>query len=164
MRKMILALFMGSLLWIGNVQAGDPARGEYAPDAPIKVTSDRLEGSDADGRVIFKGSVVARQGDVSIYADELVVVYAEASRDIDRVEALGQVRIVQGERVASGDRGVFSLKQGRIVLTGSPRIFEDGNYVSGEEITVLLDEQKSIISGGQDGRVEAVIQPGGGKP
>lgn len=133
-------------------------------DAPVTVTSDRLEADDKLHQVRFLGNVVARQGDVAIYAKELVLVYPDSGRDIDRIEASGGVRIVQGNRVATGEKATFFNRERKVVLTGSPRVYQGDDFLEGDEIIVLLDQQKSIVKSEHGSRVNAIFHPKGERP
>ncbi len=137
--------------------------GKSTTDQPIDIRSDRLEANDAKKQMRFIGNVVARQGDLTIYAQELILFYAEGEGDIDRVEAHRDVRIVQGEKVATGQKGVFFNREAKIVLTGSPRVNQGEDFISGEQITVFLNEERSEVSGQDGGRVNAVFHPKGQK-
>lgn len=126
---------------------------------PIYITSDRLEADDAVNLVRFEGEVVARQGDVVIYADRMTVFYRPEDREVERVEALNNVRIVQGAKVATGQKGLYYRNEGRIVLTGSPRVHQGEDFIEGDEITVFLGEERSIVSSEGGSRVNAVFHP-----
>nr|NIQ94931.1 lipopolysaccharide transport periplasmic protein LptA [Desulfuromonadales bacterium]NIR34267.1 lipopolysaccharide transport periplasmic protein LptA [Desulfuromonadales bacterium]NIS42845.1 lipopolysaccharide transport periplasmic protein LptA [Desulfuromonadales bacterium] len=127
---------------------------------PIRVRSDRLEAEQQMNRVTFSGSVVAEQGGVTIYADKLILHYRGDSREIEKVESFGDVRIVQGERVATSQKAIYRSDEGRIVLTGSPKVHQGQSFIEGDEIIFLLDEEKSLVKG-KEGRVNAVFQSGG---
>ena len=128
-------------------------------DKPIQVKSNELS-SDGSGKVAtFIGSVVARQGDLTIYCDRLVVHYGARERDISKVEALGNVRIVQGNRQGQAGRALFDNKAGTITLEDNPRVSQGNDTVTGKVITFYINEQKSVVTGGAGRRVEAVINP-----
>jgi len=131
----------------------------YDKNQPINITSDRLEADDVARQVKFLGNVVASQGEVVIYSAVLTLFYTEGSQEIDRVEADGDVRIVQGERVATGEKAVFYRADGRIVLSGNARVHQGADFVEGDEITVLLGEEKSVVQGKGGSRVNAVFHP-----
>ncbi len=151
------------LLALSGSALGEPLTANLAADAPISVSADRLEANETLREVRFVGNVVARQGELAIYARELAIYYQAKGRDIDRVEALGEVRIVQGTRVATGQKASFFNRERKIVLTGSPRVYQGDDFVEGEEIVVMLDEEKSIVKGNQGTRVNAVFHPKGTK-
>ena len=65
---------------------------------------------------------------------------------VTRIEAEGLVRMVQDGRRAVADRAVYERAEEKVVLTGSPKVWEDKNVVSGREITVFLDEDRHPIA------------------
>lgn len=148
------------LLFVGLALAADrtPAS-RYDSSQPINISADRLEADDVNRQVKFLGNVAARQGDVVIYAAVLTLFYREGSQEVDRIEADRDVRIVQGDRVATGDKGVFYRADGRVVLTGNARVHQGADFVEGDVITVLLGEEKSIVQGREGSRVNAVFHP-----
>ncbi len=126
---------------------------------PVEVTSDRLEADDIAQTLVFIGNAVATQDDVTIHGKRLTVEYKGEKREIEKVIAEGNVRINQGTRVALGERAVLYHPEGRIVLTGSPEVHDGENFVKGQEITVYLNDKRSVVSGGAGGRVNAVFAP-----
>lgn len=126
---------------------------------PVEVTSDRLEVDDLAQTLVFIGNAVATQDDVTIHGNRLTVKYKGEKREIDKVIAEGDVRIQQGTRVAVGERAVLYHSEERIVLTGSPEVRDGDNFVKGQEITVFLNDKRSVVKGGAGGRVNAVFAP-----
>lgn len=126
---------------------------------PITVKSNEMTADNKGKSAIFSGKVVAKQGDITIFSDKLVVNYADNSGEVEKVEALGNVRIIQQNRTGFADQAVYDSRNGRIVLTGTPRVVKGGDSISGKVITYYLDDDKSDVSSGGDPkeRVEAVI-------
>jgi lipopolysaccharide export system protein LptA len=135
---------------------------------PIKIKSDQLVTDNARKMATFTGNVAARQGDLTIYSDKMVISYSDTEGGISSSEVSGNVRIIQGERRAQADHGVYDAKRGTIVLDGNPKVFQNSDMVSGKVITYYLDQEKSEVTSGQGSRVEAIIHPKGkgndGKP
>lgn len=134
---------------------------EDRSNLPITIKSNEMTADNKGKTAIFSGKVVAKQGDVTIFSDKLVVGYAETSKDVENVEALGNVRIVQQNITGFADHALYENRTGRIVLTGSPRVVQGGESISGKVITYYVDADKSDVSSGGDpkARVEAVINP-----
>lgn len=130
-------------------------------EEPIQIKSDRLHTDNDRKMATFSGNVAARQGDLTIYADKLVVSYAEESGDISSAEVFGNVRIIQGERRAQAEHAIYDARNSKIVLDGNPRVFQNSDTISGKIITYYLDQDKSEVTSGVDSRVEAVIHPKG---
>lgn len=126
---------------------------------PVKIVSDRLEADDMARKVKFIGHVVVRRGDVTLYAQEVLVTYLQGKGDIEEIIASGEVRIIQNDRIATAARAILYQKDARIVLSGSARLLQGKDSIEGEEITVFINEEKSIIKAGQDGRVQAIFHP-----
>jgi len=126
---------------------------------PIKIKSDRLLTDNNLKMATFEGNVAARQGDLTIYSDKMVIKYADEEGGISTAEVFGNVRIIQGERRAQADHGKYDAKQATITLDGNPKVFQNKDIVSGKIITYYLDQDKSEVTSGSGSRVEAVIHP-----
>ncbi len=129
---------------------------------PITIKSDELKADKKDKTAVFTGHVVARQDDVTIYADKLVIYYGNQENDVDKIEAIGSVRILQTNRVGTGGHAVYENREGKVTLTGNPKVTQDKDSLSGKIIVYYLDEERSEVTGGPATRVEAVIHPGSG--
>lgn len=128
---------------------------------PLVIKSDELQADTKSKTATFSGKVVAKQDDITIYCDRLVVRYAEHGGQVDKVDAFGNVRIVQQNRIGTGQHGTYFSKEGKITLTGNPRVVQGKDMVSGQEITYFVNEEKSLVTGSSKERVTAVIHPKG---
>jgi lipopolysaccharide export system protein LptA len=124
---------------------------------PITVKSNDLAADNKGKTAVFSGKVVAKQGDVTIFCDRMTVYYGNTQGDVDKIEADGNVRIVQENRTGVASHAVYESKLGKITLTGgNPKVMQGADTVTGEIITYFVDEERSNVSGG---RVEATIHP-----
>lgn len=127
---------------------------------PIQIKSNDLLTDNATRTATFSGKVSARQGDVTIYSDKLVIHYSPNDKDVDQVEAFGSVRIVQENRLGEADHAIYESKTGKITLNGgNPKVVQGQDVVTGNVITYFVDEQKSVVTSGPDKRVNATIYP-----
>ena len=78
---------------------------------------------------------------------------------ITRIEALGKVRIVEGDRVATGDKAIYYTQEDKIVLLGNPQLWQGENSLKGREIIFYHKENRAVVEGEINKRVEAVIYP-----
>lgn len=181
---MVLGLML-ALLAGGVPAGGQAAAGKQKVEVPLHISASRLEADQDKHRVVFKGKVKAVYGDSTLYADELVVIYQpKPSRSqaggtsqevspleglggetIDRIEALGKVRLVQGDRVATGTKAIYYRSKDEIVLLGQPQVWRGENHLRGSKITFNLASQKVVVEGSPQQRVEALLYqaPEGGK-
>jgi lipopolysaccharide export system protein LptA len=143
---------------------------------PITITSDNLVYEYKDGVIVYRGDVLAVQGDVKIRSNELRITLAKSGKDagaeeaggatlasassskLDAVVASGNVRIDQGTRWAVGGKATFDQKNRTLVLTESPVLHDGPNEVAGDRVVVYLDEDRSVVEGGRR-RVKAVLFP-----
>jgi lipopolysaccharide export system protein LptA len=141
----------------GTVAASTPAA-SLRSSQPIKIKSNELLTDTANRTATFVGKVTARQGDMTIYSDKLLIKYSEKDDAVETVEATGNVKVIQGDRQATAGRAIYDNKAGKIVFDIAPRVYQGDNVVSGNMITYFVEEQRSLVSGG---RVEAEIHPRG---
>ncbi len=134
------------------VSAASPTHKDRS-NLPITVKSNEMTADNKGKTAIFSGKVVAKQGDITIFSDKLIVNYADKSGEVDKVEAVGNVRIVQQNRTGFADQAVYESRNGRIVLTGNPRVVQGGDSISGKVITYYVDDDKSDVSSGGDPKV-----------
>ncbi len=78
---------------------------------------------------------------------------------ISRIEAVGKVRFVQGDRVATGEKAVYFAPEEKLVLMGNPQLWRGDNSLRGHEIVFYLKENRAVVTGEAKKRVEAVIHP-----
>ncbi|HEX9024795.1 MAG TPA: lipopolysaccharide transport periplasmic protein LptA [Geobacteraceae bacterium] len=139
-------------------------------DQPIQIKSSELTTDTANRTATFSGKVSARQGDITIYCDRLVIYYSDKEKEVDKVEAFGNVRIIQGNRTGQAGHAVYENRAGKIILDEKPRVYQGEDFVAGDVITYFLDTQKSVVTGGSGGVVRAEIHPkkkekdGGARP
>jgi lipopolysaccharide export system protein LptA len=125
---------------------------------PVNINADTLEYDNKRNMVAFKGHVVARQGDMVIFADAMNVTY-EPKGKLKQIEAQGGVKIIQADRIATGDTITYYNEEQKIVLNGNPRVWQGDNVINGEKITVFIKEERSIVEGSPANRVSATIVP-----
>jgi lipopolysaccharide export system protein LptA len=150
-------------------------------DKPIKITSATLEVRDKDKMATFAGDVHLVQGDTTMRSKTLVVFYDDdpsakpgtpsasgqggpaQNQQIKRVEAKGNVIVVQKDQTATGETGVFDMKANTVTLVGNVVISQGPNVVKGDTLTVDMTTGVSRIACGkaqEKCRVTGLFQPG----
>ncbi len=134
-------------------------RPEDIGKGPIDITADHLSADSAKESVTFEGNVVVKQDGVTLQADRVLAEYSRGARAIEKITAEGNVRVSQAGRDARAARAVFYNLEQRIVLSGGADLTYGENSLKGETMTLYLRENRSVVTGGEGGRVRAVIQP-----
>ncbi len=133
--------------------------GFKAGDEPIEIASDTVEADQKQNRVAFKGNVIAKQGDVTLYTNTLIVLYDETTKKIKEIRGIGNVKIVQLERRVTSHQVTFDQDENKVVLEGDAVIREGENVVRGERVVYYIDEEKAVVEGSGKGRVSTRITP-----
>lgn len=155
-----MPVFLLMILLAGSVCAAAQPSPQRS-GLPIELKADELFSDSNSRTATFTGKVSAKQGDITIYADKLVIRYAQETKDVDRVEASSNVSIIQGNRRAVAQHAVYETGKGTIVLTGNPKVYQGNDTIAAKQITYFVDEQRSTATGGQGERVNVQIYPKG---
>lgn len=126
---------------------------------PITVSADSLVFDNRTRVLTYSGGVVVTQGDMKLESQTLTVALDDqADSHLKEVVAAGVVRLSKGTRWATAGRAVFDQTRRTVVLSDNPVLHDGLNQVSGEQVTVYLDEERSEVKGG-NGRVRALLFP-----
>ena len=133
--------------------------GFTASRAPIDITSDTVEADQKTNTVTFKGNVVAKQEDTTLYANTLTITYDQTAKRLKEIVAVGNVKVVQLDRRATGQKATFDQDKNKVVLDGDAVVREGTNVIRGERIVFYVDEERSVVEGGKGSRVSTSITP-----
>jgi lipopolysaccharide export system protein LptA len=139
--------------------AGGKGFGFSASRAPIDIVSDTVEANQKENTVTFKGNVVAKQEDTTLYTNTLVIRYEGENKKLKDITAIGSVKIVQLDRRATGQKATFYQDENKVVLDGDAVVREGENEIRGERVVFYVNEERSIVEGGKGGRVNTRITP-----
>jgi lipopolysaccharide export system protein LptA len=177
---------LSAVVGASGAAGAQPQAGNAPPNAlqgfsqnrnePIKIDSASLEVRDKDKTATFSGDVQLVQGDTVLTCKKMVVFYntdaknaaakdSTDSKSIRRIEVLGDVVVTQKEQKATADKGIFDMKTNVITLVGNVVISQGPNVVKGDRLSVDLTTSVSRVECAKSSRcrVQALLQPGGGK-
>ena len=133
--------------------------GFTASRAPIDIDSDRLEADQKKNTITYKGNVVAKQEDVTLYANTLVILYDPDTKKLKEIIATGNVKVVQLDRRATGQKATFDQEKNKVILDGDAVVREGTNVIRGERIIFYVEEERSVVEPAKGGRVSTSITP-----
>jgi lipopolysaccharide export system protein LptA len=126
---------------------------------PVRIDADTMEFDYKTRILTYRGAVTVTQEDMTLHSNTLRVTLDPEHADKPReVVAEGKVQIDKGARRATGGRAVFDNAARTVTLSEDARLHDGPNEVAGERVVVYLDEQRSVVEGGQE-RVRAVLYP-----
>ena len=169
------------MFWAVSPPADGAAPKKEEAGVPLRITAARLEADKEKGIIIFSGQVKAVHGDSTLYSDQLWI-YLETkpeppkgavkpppekadqspledmgAEQIDHIVAKGNVRMVQEDRVATGDEAIYYKDRDEVVLTGNPQLWRAENTLKGERIIFNLKTNKVLVESSPQRRVEALL-------
>ncbi len=138
--------------------------GMRASRAPIDIDSDSVEADQKKNTFTFKGNVVAKQEDVTVYCNLLTVYYDGETKKIKEIVATGNVKIVQQDRRATSQKAIFYQDENKVVLEGEAVVRQGDNVIRGERVVHYIDEERSYVEPAKGGRVTTRITPSQKEP
>lgn len=145
----LMALSAGAL---ASAQGAMSALKGHNSNAPIDVTSDRIEVQDRADRAIFAGNVNVRQGSLTLDTARLTVAYSSAGGvQIQRLDASGGVVVRSPSETARGNFGIYDLDRKLITLVGAVQLTRGGSQVNGQRLVIDLRSGRAVVDGGPAG-------------
>jgi lipopolysaccharide export system protein LptA len=133
---------------------------------PVRITSARLNYTDAERRIVLDGGVTAKGSDATLTGQQMTVFLFPQSQtpqsatagpgglgQVERIVAEGKVVITQPTRHASGDRLVYTAAEDKFVLTGGsssgpPSIFDaERGKITGDSLTFFRHDDRVLVEG-----------------
>jgi lipopolysaccharide export system protein LptA len=151
--------FLGSVALLASLTAGSvsvAAQGIGLPgqsnDRPIEINADQgIEWQQKTKAYIARGNARAAQGDVAVHADTLTAYYREndgGSTDIWRIDAIDNVRIVTPTQRAFGDKGIYDVDNGVLVLTGRVRMETETDRITARDSIEYWEKRNLAVARG----------------
>ncbi len=161
-------------------------------DQPVRIEAATLVVRDKDKVATFSGDVKVVQGDTTMKCKSLVVFY-EGDTDADkagaaakpagkamqaatpgpggeqkikRLEAHGNVVVIQKDQTATGELGIFDMKTNTVTMTNNVVMMQGQNVLRGDKLIVDLTSGVSRVESGKNGqgRVQGLFIPGSAGP
>ncbi len=138
----------------GSIEPSEEKEKAKKASSPLDITSEILEVDKENRLVVFRGKVRAKQEGLQILSDELRAFYDEKGEQIERIVALGNVKINGEDISAIAERAEFIPSEGKIILSGEPEIWQGNDRLEGEEVVIFLGNKRIIVK-----KARATISP-----
>jgi lipopolysaccharide export system protein LptA len=161
-----------TLLALSALLLAEPAFAQatrgHDSNAPIDITSDRIEVQDRADRAIWVGNVHVVQGDMTMDAARMTVAYRKATTpganpEIGRIDASGNVTVVNPTERARGNFGIYDLDKRMITLIGAVALTRGTNTVNGARMVINLDTGRATVDGSAVGGTGGSTSASGGR-
>ncbi|RKG80674.1 hypothetical protein D7W79_07350 [Corallococcus exercitus] len=106
---------------------------------PVDLSADHVTGDR--NQAVLTGNVVVKHQTMDIRCDKMTGYY-NATRQVTRVVCAGNVRAVDGDRQARGERADYDVPSGVLVVTGSPEARQGNTYLTGTKVRLILGNER----------------------
>ena len=158
--------------------AAAPAHAQFSAGAGGNISLEADDAVSANGVTTLTGQVDARQDDVRILADKMVIYsnsagtgaagapsLGAAGGDIKSIIATGNFYYITPEQNVRGDKGVYTAASDSFEVTGNVVLVQDGSVVRGNKLIYDLGTQRARVLSdckgrrcGRDRRVAILIK------
>lgn len=150
---------------LAQTQGGLSVLRGHNSNAPVDVSSDRIEVQDRADRAVFTGNVHVVQGDMTMDAARVNVAYSRAPTpgadpQIQRIDASGGVTVVSPSERAKGNFGIYDLNRRIITLIGNVSLIRQGNTVNGARLVIDLNSGRATVDGSAVGGATSAAKGG----
>lgn len=120
---------------------------------PVEITAEQgIEWQQKEQIYIARGNARAAQGDVAVYADRLTAYYRGTdggATSVWRIDADEAVRIETPTQKAYGDKGVYDVENGILVLTGrNIRMVTETDRITARDSLEYWDKKSLAVARG----------------
>ncbi|HET9451452.1 MAG TPA: LptA/OstA family protein [Aggregicoccus sp.] len=135
---------------------------------PVDIRAELFELLGNKNQASYKGNVRVRHRTLDLRCDELTAHYSRGNaQQVQRVECVGNVVAVDGDRTAKGERADFDVASGTLVVTGSPEARQGPNYMRGTKVTLTVGNRRIRVENAEtifETSPEGLPQLPGGAP
>jgi lipopolysaccharide export system protein LptA len=162
-------MLRGILLASTALMLASPAAAQTRHDssAPLDVSSEHVELQDRAGRALLSGSVIIKQGELTLTAPRMTVSYtgkvSDGSPEVSRLDASGGVTVTRPEQSARSQYAVYDLNRRVITMLGAVTLRQGANTVQGARLSINLDTGRATIDGSGVGGSTPGVQSQGGR-
>jgi len=125
----------------------------------VEITAGSLTFSQGNGSAEFIGEVLAKQGSLKIATERLLVEYVkkgtEITGNVDKMTAIGDVTLSNGEVAAEGQKAIYTVTTGMVKMTGNVLLTQGPNAIAGNVLNIDLNTGNAVF----EGRVRTILQP-----
>jgi lipopolysaccharide transport protein LptA len=121
--------------------------------SPTRVEASKLFLDKSENLAHFTEDVVLRRGDMTVRGPRMDARY-DKTGEVTRLLLSGGVEMREGDRRAVAQRADYDPRARELVLSGQPRLFDRGDTLAGERITLNLDSHEVRVE-----RAHGLLRP-----
>lgn len=122
-------------------------------DKPLEILADQgLEWQQKARAYIARGNASAKQGDVTVHARVLTAYYKETATGgstVYRLDADDDVRIVSPTETVYGEKSIYDIENGVLLVTGKPRLVTQSDHISARDSLEYYPNREYLVARGE---------------
>jgi lipopolysaccharide export system protein LptA len=138
----ILAIFATAVHAQGEKKVKKRAEGQTV------ITANKLDYNYRSNIAVFKGNVVVKDPEIRMTADEMSITLDRTNSVVKQVVASGSVHVTFEDKIATGRNAVYNALKGEIELRGDAQIMRGEDIVKGDRIIFWMKEGKMVVEPG----------------
>lgn len=123
-----------------SAPARQPTLGPVQLRNPVEISAKLVTGDRS--QAVFTGDVQVKHRTMDLRCDKMTAFYTGGSQEVTRVECAGNVRAVDGDRSARGERADYDVPAGVLIVTGSPEARQGTTFMSGTKVRLALGNER----------------------
>ncbi len=153
---------------------------------PMNISAGKMEVKTFPNgkQAVYTDKVKVKQGKLTLTCDRLELIWKNEKRksakvrkpagsalnleglsSLQSIVCKGNVKIVQGNRIAVSGKAVYNNRKRTITLSGGtskvrPTLWQGKDRIIADTITIYIDDNRVSMSGGPKERINTVIFPG----
>ncbi|MEE9329761.1 MAG: LptA/OstA family protein [Parvularculaceae bacterium] len=154
-KRLISAIIGGALL----LPAGAVAQLDPNSTSDVAIASEHFAAVEGEDFVTWTGHVQVQQDESILTTDKLVATGINDG-EADTYRATGNLRFSDGAIAVSGQRGVFDLLKGVVTVEGNVLVVQGEQVMSGDKLVYNMTTGKMVFSSNGTSRVRGVFRTG----
>lgn len=106
--------------------------------SPVEITARKVSGGRT--QATFTGDVLVKHRTLDLRCERMVAFY-NGPREVTRVECVGNVQAVDGDKTARGERAEFDVPTGVLVVTGNPEARQGNSFLTGSLVRFTVGDE-----------------------
>jgi lipopolysaccharide export system protein LptA len=129
-----------------------------ATNSQVTIESDSLSVIGKENKAVFEGNVDVTYKTSRLKADKMTVFYNKDKKP-EKIECNDNVNFVDGKMYGVSEKAEVDLNTNIIKLIGNVRVWNNDNYLEGEEIIIYNNEERIDIVKKNNKRVKIIFTP-----
>jgi lipopolysaccharide transport protein LptA len=159
--KLTILKDTGDISGEGRVRAVFPfvPKKEGGQEERIEMGGEKMDLKSRDNLLTFEQTCWLKAQDVDLTSEALLAYLQEKQSEVQKIEAKGNVIIIEEGREGRGKRALYDIEKETIVLTGNPRLIDkEKGVIEGDKLTFHLGDGRILVENKDRERSVTVIK------